>query len=185
MKAIRIAVAVAAVFSLVTLNVRAGLYNVKIALTEYQSGGEALGVVKVSNADFTEECTSSNTAKLVAIIDDADVGPTAIVTVDPCGDVICTNLIFTQLCESDGGPSNGATFKDTQAERISVASPGDTPFTGAGFLLSKITESPNDSTDISAFTSKGTLTLCDTEGDVLNGTITITTLFKPGPGCPP
>jgi hypothetical protein len=185
MKVIRIAIAVAAVFSLVTLNVGAGLYNVKIALTRYVTGGEALGVVKVGNADFIEQCTSSNTAKLVAIIDDADEGPTAIVTVDPCGDIICTNLVVSQLCESDGGPSNGATFKDTQAERISVASLGDTPFTGAGFLLSKITESPNDSTDITAFTSKGTLTLCDVNGDVLNGTITISGLFKPSSSCPP
>ena len=184
MKMTRIAVAVAAVFSLVTLNVGAGLYNVKIALTRYVTGGEALGVVKVSNADFTEQCTSSNTAKLVAIVDDADVGPTVIVTVDPCGDIICTNLLVTQLCESDGGRSNGTTFKDTQAERISVASLGDTPFTGAGFLLNKISESPDDSTDILAYGSKGTLTLCDVNGDVLNGTITITTLFKPTPGCP-
>src|SRR5271170_1588372 len=184
MKVIRIAVAVAAVFALVTLNVRAGLYNVKIALTRYETGGEALGVVKVSNADFTEQCTSSNTAKLVAIIDDADVGPTAIVTVDPCGDIICTNLVVAQLCEADGGPSDGATFKDTQAERVSVASPGETPFTGAGFLLNKITESPNDSTDIIAYASKGTLTLCDVNGDVLNGTIAISGLFKPVPGCP-
>jgi hypothetical protein len=172
-----VSIAVAVVLSLITLSVTAGLFNVTVKATRYRSTGTTLDAKKLSNLDFISECTSSNTAKLVVEVDDINSNITAIVTVDECGNVLCTNLLVSAQCGQVAGSSNG---KGVAAAVLTFASP-DASVNGVGFLLASGTTT-NDTTVVS-LKGKGTVTLCDTNGDVLTGTLSISGPFKHGKNC--
>jgi hypothetical protein len=172
-----VSVAAAAVLSLVTLSVTAGQFNVSLKATRYRTTGSTLDVKKLSNLDFISDCTSSNGAKLVIEADDINSNITAVVTVDECGTILCTNLIVSAQCGQVAGQSNG---KGAVAAALTFTSPDDS-VNGVGFLLATGTTT-NDTTIVS-LKGKGTVTLCNTNGDVLTGTISISGPFKRGKNC--
>ena len=177
MKAMRVSVAVAAILSLVTLSVTAGQFNVSVKATRYRSAGTTLDAKKLSNLDFITDCTSSTGAKLVVEADDINSNITALVTVDACGNVLCTNLIISAECGQVAGQSSG---KGTVATALTFASL-NASVNGVGFLLATGTTS-ND-TVVTSLKGKGTVTLCNTNGDVITGTISISGPFKRGKNC--
>ena len=164
----------------------AALINVKISGTSYNSAdsGQQLAETKLSDASFISECTATPGAKLVAEVDDIDVGPTVIMTVDPCGDVLCTNLIFTTLCSQNGATSNGSSETEVSAVHVSITSPSGA-LVGGGFLSEKAVGSPINSFDVISFSASGYAAFCNTnDGSVVSTTLTISGAFKKGKGCP-
>jgi hypothetical protein len=181
MKAMRIAVAVAVVSSLITLSAPAGLFDVKLKVNRYRSNGETLDVTSLGAVDFTSQCTNDPSATLVAVFDTFQSNLTAIVTVDDCGNILCTNLVLTGLCFQDGGAVKGAVASVQVAATIQLDSP-DAVLSGATFLLGKTTVNTNGT--VITLSVKGNTTLCSTNGDVYTGTIAISGPFKPGKSCP-
>lgn len=187
MKALRTTVAVAVVLSCIGLVVRAApaLVNVQIKASAYNSSNdeEVMGVTSFTQANFISECTNEKGAGLCEVVGDSETNGTMIVTVDPCGDILCTNLIMTTLCDQIAITSNGRSESDLIASHESFSSPNDL-YSGDGFLLTTGLCSPTDSTDITGYSGKGTLTLCKSDGTVISGTITLKGLFKKAKSCP-
>ena len=173
MKAIQVSIAAAVVLSFVTWNVSAGLFSISVKGTEYSDSG----VFKLSNATFIQDCGVSNATQLAAVVDDINSNITALVTVDACGTVLCTNLIAT-VCSSQTaatGPGKGVA-----AAILTVNSP-DSNTTGQAFAFVSATVS--NETSVVSLKGKGNLTLCSTFGAVVNGTFSISGPFKRGKNC--
>jgi hypothetical protein len=184
MRALRTTVGATVVLSLFTLSVLAGttLLKVQVKGDKYISGGETMVVIPLDTADFAFGCAGTNAQQVVALVNDAESNIVAFALVDSCGNILCTNLVVTTLCEQVATTSNGKTETDVIAAHDQFASP-DAVYTGGGFLLTKGVANPTNSTAITGFTGKGDFVLCRTNNDVLAGTITIKGLFKPGKGC--
>jgi len=172
-KATRVSIAVAVVLSLVTLNVPARLFSISVKGTEYSDSG----VTKLSNANFISDCTSSNGAQLAAVIDDINSNITALVTVDSCGNILCTNMIVTVCSSQIAGSASG---KGVAAATLLFATPNDS-VTGEGFILASGTVS--NETVVTSIKGKGTVALCSTNNDVINATFSVSGAFKPGKNC--
>ena len=173
MKATRVAIAVVVVLSLVTLNVPAGLFSISMKGTVYSNDG----VSKLSNAGLTSECSLSSGTQLAAVIDDINSNITALVTVDPCGNILCTNLTAT-VCSSETaatGPGKGLVAATL------ILSPAENSFTGEAFIFASGTVS--NETSVVSLKGKGTLILCVDPGVVVNGTFSISGPFKRGKNC--
>jgi len=184
MKSVKCAVAIAVIFPLVAFGAPP-FFKVKIKGTRYhtESPFEVLTASPFGNADLVSRCTQIQGAQLVAQAGSIEDIPSLILTVDPCGNVICTNFILTSSCIQDAATSNGTSETDTIAARVHYADPQGL-LSGDGFLLAKATGIPTDPTVVHGYSTKGTFTLCQTNQQVINGTITISGLFKPAPNCP-
>ncbi len=186
MKALRTTVAVAVVVSGIALVVRAAptLVNVQIKGNAYNSSdGETMSVTPITQATFIAECTSEKGAKLVALVTNSETNALAIATVDMCGNILCTNLLLATQCDQIAITSNGRSESDLIATHESYTSPTGL-YTGDGFLLTTGVCSPVDDTAITGYSGSGTFTLCQNDGAVLTGTITLKGLFKPAKSCP-
>jgi hypothetical protein len=186
MKAICLVGGLCVVVAVAVYQSSAALIDVKISGTSYNSAdsGQELAETKLSDANFISDCTDTPGAKLVAEVDDIDVGPTVIMTVDPCGDVLCTNLIFTTLCNQNGATSNGSTETEVSAVHVSIVSPSGA-LVGGGFLSEKAVGSPVNSFDVISFSASGYAAFCNTNnGSVLSTTLSISGAFKKGKDCP-
>ena len=181
MKAMRVAVAVAIVLSVITLSARAGLFSVKLKITRYRTNGVTLDTTSMAASDFASQCTNDPSSSLVAVFDTVQSNVTAIATVDECGNIVCTNLIVTGLCFQGSDSIKGAVASLQIAANLQLNAP-DASLSGATFLLGKGSSDTNGT--LITFTAKGNTTLCATNGDVYTGSITIGGLFKPGKGCP-
>ena len=185
MKVMRSFIAVMVVLSVAAVSVRAGMFAVKMKLTGYapNQGGTALVHAPLSGADFVSNCTNIPGAQLAAIVDDATSNITAIVTVDPCANILCTNLTITTSCDQVGVSSNGKALTGLSATRVQYDSP-NAFVSGDGFLLEKGTANPTNSADVTAYTVKGTVNLCNGSGAIIAGSITIKVPIKIGKNCP-
>ncbi|HVM63115.1 MAG TPA: hypothetical protein VMV72_19810 [Verrucomicrobiae bacterium] len=187
MKSLRIAVAVTVVLSSVVPIVRAAptLVNVQIKALAYNSISDesAMDVTPFTQATLISECTSEKGAALCEVVGDSETNGTMIVTVDPCGVILCTNLVMTTLCDQIAITSNGRSETDLLASHEAFSSPSNL-YTGDGFLLTTGVCSPTDSTAITGYSGKGTITLCQSDGAVITGTITLKGLFKKAKDCP-
>ena len=180
MKPMRVAVAVAVVTSLITLSAPAGRFNVKLKVTRYRSNGDTLDAQSLAGADFASQCTNDPSATLVVEYDIVQSNVTAIVTVDDCGNTLCTNFVVTGICFQEGGTVKGAVASAQIAATLQLDAP-DASVTGSTFLLGKGTANTNGT--VTTFSAKGNATLCATNRDVYTGTISINGLFKPGKNC--
>ena len=187
MKAVQFIVAVAVALSLVTLDApaAAALFKVNIKGIRYhtESPFEQLNSSPFRNADFISRCTQIPGAQLVAQCGSIEDIPQFLLTVDRCGNVLCTNLIITGHCAQDAATSNGVSEHVSIAARVHYASP-DAFYTGDGFMLSRTVGIPTNPTVVNGYSTKGTFTFCTPNGNVINGTITINGLFKQAPNCP-
>ena len=185
MKTVRFVVAVAVILSVFTISAPAALFKVKIKGTRYhtESPFEVLNTASFGNIDFIARCTETPGASLVAQCGSARDIPQFLLTVDECGNVICTNLIITSHCVQDAATSNGVSENDSIAARVHYQSPDDF-YIGDGFMLTRTSGSPQDETVVNSYSTKGTFTFCTPTGDVINGSITINGLFKPAKNCP-
>jgi len=172
-KAIRVSVAVAVVLSFVTLSVTAGLFNIRVQVKRYNAGGLA----RESNGDFISNCTDTNGAKLVAVVDDLNSNIAAIATVDQCGNVLCTNLTVTSNCSQVGSNYNGT------AVGVAGLTFSSSQLNGTGFFALHGSVNRTNPTEIASLHGKGEVVLCDTNGDVLAGTVFVTGRFKPRRNC--
>ena len=184
MKAVRFAFAIAVVFSSVALSAPPTFFKVKIKGVQYESLSpfEQMTVTPFGNANLIAACTQLPGAQLVAQVTSIDDIPGLLLTVDPCGNILCTNLVITSHCLQDAATSNGTSENSTIAARVHYAAP-DNSLIGDGFMLSRGAGDPQ-STIINGYGTKGTFTFCRPTEAVINGTIIINGLFKPAKDCP-
>jgi hypothetical protein len=184
-KSMRIGITVAAVLLVATVSVRAEMFAVKVKFTGYtrDNAGTGLAHVSLSGVQLISSCTNAPGAQLAAIVDDATSNITAVVTVDTCGNIFCTNLTITTSCDQVGVSSNGKTLTGLSATHVQYSAPG-AGLTGDGFLLEKGTANPTNSAAVTAYTAKGVINLCTGSGAIISGTITVSGPIKIGKNCP-
>lgn len=184
MKAVQVVGAVAMVLISAALDASAQqpLFKTKITVMRYRSiSGETMETKAVTTSDFIALCTNSTSAQLVVALTNGV--PDALLVVDPCGNLICTNIVITTNCVQQAGTSNGTVGKALIAARFSAQRP-DGSLTGGGHIIGKATVNVTNSEDVSSYSAKGSLSLCDTNGNVYVGSLTISGAFKPGKNCP-
>ena len=183
MRIMRSSITVAVVLSVAAVSIRAEMFAVKLKLTGYAGGGTTLGRVPLSSAALASSCISTTGTQLAAIVDDATSNITALVTVDTCGNVLCTDLTVTASCSQMGVSSTAKALTGRSVAHIQYASP-TAAITGDGFLLEQGTANPTNSADVTAYTATGTMNLCNARGQVIAGTISIKGPIKVGKNCP-
>ena len=187
MKSLCTTVSVAVLLSCIGAIVRAApvLVNVQINARAYNSTSqeEAMDVTSFTQATLISQCTNEKGAALCEVVSNSETNGTMIVTVDPCGNILCTNLVMTTLCDQIAITSNGRSETDLIASHEAFSSPSGL-YTGDGFLLTTGVCSPTNPTDITGYSGNGTITLCQSDGAVITGTITFKGLFKPAKTCP-
>lgn len=184
MKVLRFITSMALITAINIQFASAAFIKVKISGTVYHDENSVLVGEKISNAELISDCTDNPGAQLVAEVNDIEVGPTVIVTVSPCGVVLCTNLVLTTDCSQSAETSNGSSETVSSAVRVNITSP-DGFLSGGGFLLEKAVGSPTNSAIVTSFSAKGTATLCNTNDHrVINAKLTISGAFKPASNCP-
>jgi len=182
-KAIRIALTVAAVLLVATISVPAGEFAVKLKLTGYARDQAGTALVHVPLGVLS--CSNAPGAQLAALVDDATSNITALVTVDACGNVLCTDLVVTASCSQLGVSSNGKALTGLSATHVQYnMNSAQIVLNGDGFLLEQGTANPTNSTDVTAYTAKGTINLCNSTGAIIAGTITVGKPIKIGKNCP-
>ena len=183
MKAMRIALTIAAMLSVATVSVPGGMFAVKLKLTGYARDQAGTALQHVPLAALS--CTTNSGTQLAAIVDDATSNITALVTVDSCGNILCTDLVVTASCSQLGVSGNGKTLTGLSATHVQYNMNSTTiVLNGDRFLLEQGTANPTNSADVTAYTAKGTINLCNSHGDIIAGTITVGKPIKIGKNCP-
>jgi hypothetical protein len=176
MKAIKLAVVIGAVVSMVVTQCFSEdptLFKATISATTYKVHGTSIVITKATQDNFISSCTSNVGARLV--LDTTHIGTVVtnvLVTMDACGDVLCTNVIL--VAQSCADVYSGTVYRGFCNWAFTVNGEAT-----AGNMVIKYTGTPGN------LIWKGRGVFTDSNGNPGVLTIAVGGQFKmPASGCP-